>query len=160
LRKTLQRDMPGTSFVTVRPLADIVNGKLRSWIVGAKVFTAFGALALLLAAVGLYSVIAYNVTQRKHELGVRLARGATAMRILRVVVSESLYFACVGVVIGSMVALWAGKWVAPLLFKQSPRDPTVFALVTGVLIIVAMVAAWAPALRASRLDPKAALQSD
>jgi predicted permease len=160
VRKTLQRDMPGTSFVTARPLGEIVNGKLRSWIVGAKVFTAFGALALLLAAVGLYSVIAYNVTQRKHELGVRLALGATATRILRLVVSESLYFACAGVVIGSIVALWAGKWVAPLLFKQSPRDPTVFALVTGVLIAVAIVAAWAPALRASRLDPKAALQSD
>jgi predicted permease len=160
LRKTLQGDMPGTSFVTVRPLGDIVNGKLRSWIVGAKIFTVFGALALLLAAVGLYSVIAYNVTQRKHELGVRLALGATAMRILRLVVWESLYFACAGVAIGSIVALWAGKWVAPLLFKQSPRDPTVFALVTGVLIAVAIAAAWAPALRASRLDPKAALLAD
>ena len=160
LRKALQREMPGTSFVTVKPLGDNVNAKARSWIVGAKVFTAFGALALVLAAVGLYSVIAYNVTQRKHELGVRLALGATRGRILRLVVTESLYFACVGVVIGSIVALWAGKWITPLLFKQSPRDPSVFALVTGVLIAVAIVAAWAPALRASRLDPKAALLAD
>jgi predicted permease len=160
LRRALQREMPGTSFVTVKPLGDNVNAKMRSWIVGAKVFTAFGALALLLAAVGLYSVIAYNVTQRRHELGVRLALGASRARILRLVVTEGVYFASAGVVIGTVIALWAGKWIAPLLFKQSPRDPAVFALVTGVLIAVAIVAGFVPALRASRLDPKTALLSD
>ena len=160
VRKALQREMPGTAFVTVESLGDIVNTKLRSWIVGATVFTAFGVLALVLAAVGLYSVIAYNVTQRKHELGVRLALGATSVRIVRLVVTESVRFALAGVMIGGVVALGAGRWIDPLLFKQSPRDPAVFAVVTGVLIAVAVVASWVPALRAAGLDPKAALQSD
>ena len=160
VRKALQREMPGTSYVTVGALGDIVNAKLRSWIVGATLFTAFGALALVLAAVGLYGMIAYNVTQRRHELGVRLALGATRVRIVRLVVTESVRFAFAGVVIGGAVALGAGRWIDPLLFKQSPRDPAVFAVVTGVLIAVAIVASWVPAMRAAGLDPKAALQSD
>jgi hypothetical protein len=160
VRKALQREMPGTSFVTVGTLGDIVNVKLRSWIVGATLFTAFGALALVLAAVGLYSTIAYNVTQRRHELGVRLALGATRGRIVRLVVMESVRFAFTGGAIGAIVALGAGGWIGPMLFEQSPRDPAVFAVVTGVLIAVAIVASWVPAVRAARLDPKTALQSD
>jgi ABC-type antimicrobial peptide transport system permease subunit len=152
--------MPGTSFVTVTRLDDIVDAQMRSWIVGATVFTAFGALALVLAAVGLYSVIAYNVTQRKHELGVRLTLGAARAGIVRLVVTESLRFALAGIVIGSVVALAGGRWIGPLLFQQSPRDPAVFALVTIVLLGVAVAASWIPALRAAGLDPKTALQSD
>ena len=160
VRRALQRDMPGTSFVTVKSLGDIVNATLRSWIVGATVFTAFGVLALVLAAVGLYSVVAYNVTQRKHELGVRLALGATRVRIVRLVVTESLRFALAGAAIGGVVALGAGRWIGPMLFQQSPRDPAVFIVVTGALVAVAIVASWVPALRAAGLDPKAALQAD
>jgi putative ABC transport system permease protein len=160
VRKRLQREMPGTSFVTVTPLGDIVDATMRSWIVGAKVFTAFGSLALLLAAVGLYSVIAYNVTQRKHELGVRLALGAARAGIVRLVVTEGLRFAIAGIVIGGVVSLVAGPWIGPLLFQQSPRDPAVFALVTVVLLGVAIAASWIPALRAAGLDPRTALHSE
>ena len=160
LRKRLQSEMPGTSYLTVTRLGDIVDAQLRSWIVGATVFTAFGALALVLAAVGLYSVIAYNVTQRKHELGVRLALGAARAGIVRLVVAESLRFALAGVVIGGVVALAGGQWIGPLLFRQSPRDPAVFTFVTIVLLGVAVAASLIPALRAAGLDPKTALQSD
>ena len=160
LRRALQREMPGTAFVTVDPMGNIVGAKMRSWIVGATLFTAFGVLALVLAAVGLYSVIAYNVTQRKHELGVRLALGAGRFGVVRLVVMESLRFALAGVAIGSGVALAAGKWIGPLLFDQSPRDVVVFGTVTVVLVCVAIVASWVPALRAARLDPKTALQAD
>jgi len=160
LRRALQREMPGTSFVTVNPMGNIVGAKMRSWIVGATLFTAFGVLALVLAAVGLYSVIAYNVTQRKHELGVRLALGAGRMRVVRIVVMESVRFALAGVAIGSVVALAAANSIGPLLFNQSPRDLTVFGLVGVVLVAVAIVASWVPALRAARLDPKTALQSE
>jgi hypothetical protein len=160
LRRQLQRAMPGTSFVTVAPLADIVDAKMRSWIVGAKMFTAFGLLALLLAAVGLYSVIAYNVTQRKHELGVRLALGAARSGIVGLVVAQSVRVAVAGIVIGGLIALWAARWIAPLLFHQSPRDPAVFSFVALVLIAVAIGASSIPALRAARVDPKVALQSD
>ena len=160
VRKHLQREMPATSYVTVSRLAEFTDGEMRSWIVGAKVFTALGLLALMLAAVGLYSVIAYNVTQRRHELGVRLALGAERARIVRMVVTEGLRTALTGVLIGSFFALAGGRWIAPLLFHQSPRDPLVFAAVTIALLGVAIAASWIPALRAGSMDPKAALQSD
>jgi predicted permease len=160
LRKRLQAEMPGTSFVTVSRLGDIVDVQLRSWIVGARVFTAFGMLALVLAAVGLYSVIAYNVAQRRHELGVRLALGAARAGIVRLVVAESVRFALVGVAIGSIASLAGGRWIGPMLFKQSPRDPAVFGLVALVLLVVAVVASWIPALRAAGVDPRTAFQSD
>ena len=160
VRRRLQHEMPGTSFVTITPLADIVDTTLRSWIVGATVFTGFGALALVLAAVGLYSVIAYNVTQRNHELGVRLALGAPRAGIVRLVVLEGVRFALAGIVIGGIVASSTGRWIGPLLFGESPRDLAVFALVGVVLVAVAVVASCIPALRAARLDPKSALQAD
>jgi len=160
VRTQLQREMPGTSFVTVRRLGDIVDARLRSWIVGAAVFTAFGSLALVLASIGLYSVIAYNVTQRKRELGVRLALGAAPAGIVRLVVAESVRFALAGIVIGSVVSFAGGSWIAPLLFQQSPRDPAVFSLVTAVLLGVAVAASWVPAMRAASVDPKTALQAE
>jgi hypothetical protein len=160
LRKHLQRDMPGSSFVTVTRLSDIVDGERRTWIAGARVFTAFGALALLLAAVGLYSVIGYNVAQRRHELGVRLALGAGRMGIVRLVVREGLRFAIAGVAIGGVVAFAIGDRIASLLFQQSPRDARVFLLSIVVLLGVAVVASWVPALRAANVDPRTALQSD
>jgi predicted permease len=160
LRRRLQREMPGASFITITRLSDIVDVTLRSWIVGARVFTAFGVLALVLAAVGLYSVIAYNVAQRRHELGVRLALGAARAGIVRLVVTESVRFATAGIVIGGVFALVCGRWIQPLLFRASPRDPGVFTLVTGTLLAVAVVASLIPALRAAALDPKTALQAD
>jgi putative ABC transport system permease protein len=160
VRRRLQGDMPGTSFVTIRPLGDIVNAKLRPWILGATVFTGFGALALLLAAVGLYSVIAYNVTQRSREIGVRLALGASRTAIVRLVVLEGVGFALAGIVIGGIVASLTGRWIGPMLFRQSPRDLTIFGLVGVVLVGVAVVASCIPALRAARVDPTTALQAD
>jgi putative ABC transport system permease protein len=160
VRRRLQREMPGASYVTARSMGDLVDATMRSWIVGATVFTVFGALALVLAAVGLYSVIAYSVTQRKHELGVRLALGAARSSIVRLVVVDSVRLAVAGVVIGSAAALLAAPWIDPLLFHQSPRDPAVFGVVTLVLIAVAIAASWIPARRAAGVDPKTTLQSD
>ena len=160
LRRRLQSEMPGTSFVTAKPLGDIVDSKLRLWIVGAKVFTAFGALALLLAAVGLYSVIAYNVTQRRHEIGVRLSLGASRGGIMRMVVTDAVRVAVLGIAIGGVVVLLSGRWIGPMLYRQSPRDVTVFAFVGLVLFAVAIIASCVPALRAARIDPRTALQAD
>jgi putative ABC transport system permease protein len=114
----------------------------------------------VLAAVGLYSVMAYHVAQRRHELGVRLALGAARTGIVRLVVMESLRRALTGVVIGGAVALAGGRWIGPLLFHESARDPAVFALVSITLFAVAVAASGIPALRAARLDPKAALRAD
>jgi ABC-type antimicrobial peptide transport system permease subunit len=124
------------------------------------VFTIFGALALLLGVVGLYSVLAYDVAQRTHELGVRSALGARATDIVRLVVREGVSVAVVGVAIGALIALWAGQFVASLLFHVSPRDPAVFGTVAAALMASAVVASALPAFRAARVDPNSALRSD
>ena len=120
----------------------------------------FGALALLLAAVGLYSVIAYNVTQRCHELGVRIALGAQTGDVLRLVVGSGLRVAVAGIVIGGAIALVAGRFIAPLLYRVSPKDPLIYALAGITLLGVAVLASLVPARRATRVDPNTALRAD
>jgi putative ABC transport system permease protein len=160
VRKRLQQEMSGASYVTVQPFNDMVGPQKRSWNLGATMFTAFGGLALILAAIGLYSVIAYNVTQRSHELGVRRALGAQASDLLRMVVTDGMRLSGAGIAIGVVIALFAGRWVKPLLFGVSDRDPLVFIVVATVLIAVAVAASWVPALRASRVDPNVALRTE
>ena len=160
VRRRLQREMPGASYVAITPFSQILGSETRSWELGATMFVAFGGLALVLAAVGLYSVIAYNVAQRTHELGVRVALGAQSADVVRLVVTDGLRLAGVGVAIGTGLAFWAGGWVKPLLFNVSPKDPAIFVVVAATLISVAIAASWLPALRASRVDPNVALRSD
>ena len=152
--------MPGTSFITTTPLEDIVDSTLRSWIVGTTLFTSFGALALVLAAIGVYSVIAYNVVQRHHELGVRLALGASRTGVVRLVVMDGIRVALAGLLTGMMMAAFAGRWLGPLLFRQSPHDPVVFTVAAVVLVGVAAAASVIPAVRAARVDPRTALLAD
>ncbi len=160
VRRSLQTLMPGSSYVTVRPMSEIFGPTIRSWRLGATMFVAFGALALVLAAIGLYSVIAYNVTQRTHELGVRVAFGAQMRDVIRLVMSEGLKLTAAGILIGGAAALLAGRYVAPLLFRVKPTDPLVFGLVVVVLLSAALLASFLPALRASRVDPNVALRSE
>jgi putative ABC transport system permease protein len=160
LRRELQKVMPGASYVTVTPFTEVLGGVTRSWQLGATMFVAFGFLALVLAAVGLYSVIAYNVQQRTHELGVRVALGAQVQDVVRLVVTDGLRLAIAGVAIGGAVALWAGKFVKDLLFEESPRDPVVFGVVVTTLVLVAIAASWIPARRASKVDPNVALRAE
>ena len=159
LRRRLQREMPGAAYVMVRRFSEIIGSETQSWRVGATAFTAFGALAVLLAALGLYSVIAYGVTQRTHELGVRMALGARGGDVVRLVVTEGLRFVTLGMLIGIGISLAAGHWLAPLLFKETPRDPLVFAGVALTLLATALLASWIPAARAVRVDPRTALQT-
>ena len=160
VRRQLQQAMPGLAYVTVTPLRDYLEPQTRSWRVGASMFLAFGVLALVVAAVGLYSVIAYDVAQRTHELGVRIALGAAGNDILRLVVGAGVRFAAVGIVLGVGIALAAGRYVAPLLFNVRPNDPLVLTGVAGTLLAVAITASVIPALRASRVDPSVALRSE
>jgi len=160
LRRRLQQEMPGASYVTVSRLGDLVDNESRSWVMGATLFTAFGGLALILAAVGLYSVIAYNVAQRRQELAVRVALGARASDMIRLVVGEGLRLAAAGVAVGAVIALIASPRVAPLLFNQSPRDPLVFGTVTGALLAVAIGASLLPAVRSAQVDPNSALRAE
>jgi ABC-type antimicrobial peptide transport system permease subunit len=160
LHRRLQQEMPGASYVTARPLRDLVAPRQRSWQFGATMFVAFGALALVLAAIGLYSVIAYAVAERTHELGVRIALGASVSNVLGMIVGQGVAFAVAGIAIGSIVAFWAGKWVEPLLFAQKARDPMVYAGVAAVLLVVAIAATLRPALRAARVNPTVALRAE
>ena len=160
IRKALQPLMPGASYLTVTPIRDIIGEQTAPWRLGTSMFVIFGGLALVLAAIGLYSVIAFNVSQRRHELGVRVALGATMGDIVRHVMTSGLKLATAGIVLGAGLALLLGRWVEPLLFEESPRDPAVFMLVAGVLLVVAALASFIPASRAARVDPMLALRAD
>jgi len=160
IRRRLQRTMPGAAYLVVTPMRDILDPRQRAWQLGATMFAVFGALALVLAAIGLYSVIAYTVARRSQEIGVRIALGARMRDVVRLVVGEGVRFAVVGIVAGSAVALLASKWVGPLLFSVSPRDPTIYAVVAAVLLVAAVLASAIPAVRASRVDPNVALRAE
>ncbi len=160
LRAALQAEMPGDGYVTVQPFEGLIDAEQRAWRVGATLFAAFGGLALLVAAVGLYGVIAYSVAQRMHELGIRSALGARAANLVRLVVGQSVRLAGIGTVLGMGVALLAARWIQPLLFRQSATDPVIYGAVAAVLVGVALASSAAPALRATRADPNAALRSE
>jgi ABC-type antimicrobial peptide transport system permease subunit len=160
VRRSLASAMPGPSYPTTRTMESLVGATQRSWRLGANLFVVFGALALIVAAVGLYGVIAYNVTQRMHELGVRVALGAQSRDILGLIVGQGARFAIAGVIVGTILALIASRWVQPLLFEQSARDPLVFAVVGGLMLVVALAASASPARRAAGADPNAALRSE
>ncbi|MGH7618328.1 MAG: ADOP family duplicated permease [Gemmatimonadaceae bacterium] len=160
IRRELQRDMPPPAYVSVTPFSDVVGGQTKSWRLGATMFVAFGVLALALAAIGLYSVIAYNVAQRTHEMGVRVALGAQSSDVVRLVVTQGVKLGASGVAIGAAIALASATWIKPLLFSESPRDPAVFAIVTVTLLVITVAASWVPARRAARVDPNEALRTE
>jgi hypothetical protein len=160
IRQRLIDVMPPGTYVNVTPLETIVRRQGRSWELGAKMFVGFGSIALLLAAIGLYSVIAYAVAQRMRELGVRIALGATGGSVMRLIVGQGVRFALFGVTIGGVIALWASRWIEPLLFNQSARDPVIMLSAGGLLLAVAIVASARPAMRASKVNPSQVLQSD
>jgi predicted permease len=160
VRREMTRAMPGDGFVHVRPLQEVVDDQSRSWRLGATLFVAFGALALVVAVVGLYGVISYTVAQRRHELSVRVALGARAGDIVRLVVGQGIRFALAGVLIGLGVAWLSARWMQPLLFRLSATDPATYAVVGAAMMLAAFVASGLPALRASRADPNEALRSD
>jgi len=160
VRRALQQVVPGFAYVSTRTLDGIVAPQMRSWRLGATMFTIFGLLALVVAAIGLYSVVAYDVSQRTRELGVRVALGASAGAVLRLVVGEGVRVVIIGLAVGAAVALALASRVSPLLYQVSAKDPVTYAGVVGILLVVAIVASLAPALRAARVDPNVALRAD
>lgn len=160
IRRILQSSMAGGGFLTARPMRDLVARAQRSWRLGATMFALFSSLALIVAAVGLYGVIGYNVTQRLHELGVRVALGAQRSHVVRLVVGQSVRSVLYGVVAGVIVAVLSGRFLEPLLFHQSAIDPLVYLGVAILMITVATGASALPAWRASHVDPASALRTD
>jgi predicted permease len=158
LRRTLQRAMPGASYVTTRPLRTLIDPQMRSWRSGATMFAALGGLALVLAGIGLYSVIAYGVAQRRQEIGVRIALGATFGGVVRLIVRGGARLVAVGVILGWLIARIGARWLAPLLFHESATDPLIYVGVGIVLTVVALLATALPAIAAARVDPNVALR--
>ena len=146
--------------MTVTPYTDIVGNALKSWQLGATVFVAFGVLAMVLASIGLYSAISYNVTQRTHEMGVRRALGAQGADVIRLVMRQGVVLGGIGVVLGGGLAYAAANRIERLLFRVSPRDPYVFAFVIVAMLGVAIAASFFPARRAASVDPNVALRSE
>jgi putative ABC transport system permease protein len=160
LRRELQAMDPTLPAPSVTPMTERLEPQLRPWRLGATLFTAFGALALVLATLGLYAVIAYDISQRRQELGVRLALGAPLAGLARMVMLDATRLAVVGVVIGLAGALLLAGRVQDLLFGVAARDPLVYAGVAAVLLLVALAAAALPARRATRVDPMEALNAE
>ncbi len=123
----------------------------------AQAYTLFGVVALLLASLGLFGLMSYNVARRTNEIGIRMALGAQRHDVLRLVMRESMLLVIIGVAAGLAIALFAGRFVATLLYGVPPTDALALALAIFVMIVVSAVAGYIPARRASRVDPMVAL---
>jgi putative ABC transport system permease protein len=140
--------------LTFRPLATQVHDTLVQERLLAMLSGFFGALALLLAGVGLYGVTSYGVSMRRVEIGIRMALGATRSGVVRLILRRVLLLVTGGIALGLVVSVWASQFVATLLFGLEPRDPVTFVTAAAVLATIGAIAGWLPAYRASRIEPR------
>jgi putative ABC transport system permease protein len=160
VRGLVARLNPNVPVSEVRPLEDLVAGSAadsRSLVI---VFAAFGATALLLAAIGIYGVVSYSTAQRTYEIGVRMALGATRRSVFRMTLGQGLRLALSGLGVGTLAALGATRTLNAFLYATTPTDPATFAAVAVLLLAVALVAAFVPARRAATIEPRSALRVD
>ena len=158
IRSALHSVDPGEPLTHVESMEQVVSGSLNNWRFHAILLGIFGALALVIAAVGVYGVISYSVAQRTHEIGIRMALGAQRGSVLRLVIGQGLALAGIGVVVGIAAALGLTRLMTSLLYGVSANDPLTFAGVAILLLGVALLASYIPARRAMRVDPMVALR--
>lgn len=151
---------PEVRYAIVSPLRALLDPQAQSWKLGATMFTIFGLLALVLAVIGLYGVLAFDVAQRTRELGIRTALGARRGHLLRSVVIRGLAIGSGGVALGLLISYVAAPYARDLLFEVSPREPLILGGVAIMLLTVATLASLGPGLRATRVDPMSALKTD
>jgi predicted permease len=159
VRSLIKAEFPASTPV-LRSMNDQLDPQYRPWRLGASLFTAFGLLALAVAVVGIYGTVSYGVNQRVHEFGVRIALGARITDVLHTVVGEGLRTVAIGVAIGIVLALAAGRLVGSLLYGVRAYDPLSIVSVAIALLVVGAAAALVPAWRAARVDPVIALRAD
>lgn len=160
LRQALWKLEPNIVFKEDVSAAEIAAETMAPTRIGAGLLSAFGALALLLAAVGLYGVIAYSVSLRTREIGIRMAVGADRGRIVRMVLGQGARLAAAGTFVGTLVALATTRVLASLLYGISPFDPVAYGFACGLLLGVACLANLVPALSAARIDPLRAVRAE
>ena len=154
------RQASGLPVSNVRTMNEVVSLSTSRQQFNMWLMTVFGACALLLAAIGIYGLMAYSVQQRTQEIGIRLALGAPAAQVKNMVVKQGMLLTLVGVAVGLAAAFMLSRFVATFLFGVQARDPLVFVAVPLVLTAVALVAVWLPARRASHIDPIIALRTE
>jgi putative ABC transport system permease protein len=157
LRREVQAIDPDQPIYNVRTMDDAVMNSLGTRRVSMQLFAVFAIAALLLAAIGIYGVMAYTVTQRTQEIGIRMALGAQRSDVLGLVVRQGMTLAAIGVVVGLAGAFSLTRVMASLLFNVRPDDPTTYLAISLLLIVVAFLACYLPARRAAKLDPMIAL---
>jgi len=162
LRRTVRDVDPSIPIISLRTFAQHLNANLDLWLVraGAALFSIFGALALGLAVVGLYGVKAYSVARRTREIGIRMALGAQAGAVLRMIMREGSIMLVSGITIGLLLAIATAKILSGLLYGVSALDPIAFTVAPLVLTTAALIATWLPARRATRVDPVQALRAE
>ena len=159
IRRAIQStgDLP---YAEIHLLADRVAPEFRSWRLGATSFTMFGALALVIAAMGIFAVVAYAVAQRTQEIGIRMALGAETGQVARMILGQGVRATLAGVALGALGAWAMARALASLLYGVPPADPLVFGGVAVTLVVVSGLAAWLPARKAAAIDPMIALRSE
>lgn len=160
LREALQRSDADIRSIDVRLLSQGLDLEMRPFRLGMVAFGLSAALALIVAGLGLYSVMTHAVAWRRHEIGVRLALGARPGRIAAMIVGRGASLAAIGIVCGLVVAFGARRWVQPVLFETSATDPLVLIGVVGVIQLMAVLAGWLPARQAVRVSPTEALRAE
>jgi putative ABC transport system permease protein len=144
----------------VRTMDQMLDRSIARQKMSMMIFIVFAVVALTLASVGLYGVVAHGVTERTHEIGVRMALGAEAHHVLGLVVRQGLSMALAGTAIGVAAAIALSHWIQGLLFGVTATDPMTLAAVVATLLAVAFVACYVPAWRATRVDPTTALRAE
>jgi putative ABC transport system permease protein len=150
----------GVPIAQVRTMEEVIGGSLAQRRLSMSLLATFAALALLLAGVGIYGVLAYSVTQRTHEIGLRMALGASSRDVLRMVMGNSARLVAAGLGLGLGAALALTRLMASLLFQVSATDPLTYAGIAALLSAIALLASYLPARRAARVDPMVALRYD
>jgi predicted permease len=158
IRRQVAELDPELAIFDIRPMSERVSRSLVNQRAAMTLCLVFGGLALVLSAVGLYGVLAYSVTQRTREIGIRTALGAAPVEVLKMIVVQGLTVALIGLVIGGAVAFFVARLMTTLLYDVKPADPAVFGVVTVVLAGVAALASLVPSARALRIQPSTALR--